>query len=631
LLGAGLPTPPSRSRLPAKIVSTAVIIAAMMFVYALVLRQKPVEEPMAAQQAYARKAWQQAADWARSRLKTDESDVNALRMLARTSIRMGKDSIAAAIYNGRLRTEPMEPEDYYLMGLSYTRQGDDELALKAWSKGIAKPPEHPEMLLSLANLLARRQHFDEAVELAGRLARIPGWEAAGSLLLGTARFSLEDYPAATVALQKGLERDPEATEAPLEASVYRKLLARSLLALGRPKDADSWLQPALLSSKDSAADPEAHWLASRSALQQGQRDRARDEIARSGTYRRDNPLLPEPSPYAGSARCTPCHRELSRAHDQTRHARTFHHGAELLALPRPDGPLVDPDHPEVTHRFVEDGKKLRVETKVDDRIYKTMIDYAYGTSDRYVTMVGRDGEGGYRAIRRSLFHEGKQTGWGRTSGDAGNTDKIQQVRGQPITVRDGVVRCLFCHVTNPREFRDPDKDGPGREAADAGIGCERCHGPGANHILASEADLTDRAIVNVGPVSAEAVTAQCSVCHIVGDATEMQHRREDPIWVRSSGATMTFSRCYTESAGALSCLTCHDPHKDAEHSPAFYEQKCLSCHSSASSAKSAATICKVNPNRDCLTCHMPKVPMPVLHTSLTNHYIRVHRETGAKQ
>jgi hypothetical protein len=110
----------------------------------------------------------------------------------------------------------------------------------------------------------------------------------------------------------------------------------------------------------------------------------------------------------------------------------------------------------------------------------------------------------------------------------------------------------------------------------------------------------------------------------------MQDRRDDPIWVRSSGATMTFSRCYTESNGGLSCLTCHDPHKDAEHSPTFYEQKCLLCHSATSNAKPAATICKVNPKSDCLTCHMPKVPMPVLHTSLTDHYIRVHGDSRAK-
>ena len=228
-----------------KIVAAVVLIAVVTIVYALLPRRSAVEGPIAAQQAYERKDWQQAADWARSRLKTDESDTSALRMLARTSIRMGKDSTAAAIYNGRLRAEPMEPEDYYLMGLSYTRQGDDELALKAWSKGVAEAPDHPEMLLSLANLMARRQHFDETVDLAGRLAKIPGWEAAGLLLLGTARFSLEDYPAAAAALQKGLELDPEATAAPLEASVYRKILARSLLLLGRPKEADVWLQPVL--------------------------------------------------------------------------------------------------------------------------------------------------------------------------------------------------------------------------------------------------------------------------------------------------------------------------------------------------------------------------------------------------
>jgi hypothetical protein len=209
------------------------------------------------------------------------------------------------------------------------------------------------------------------------------------------------------------------------------------------------------------------------------------------------------------------------------------------------------------------------------------------------------------------------------------------------------VRCLHCHVTNPREFRDPDQDGPGPEAADAGIGCERCHGPGSSHIIAAEADFPDRAIVNIGPAPAEAITVQCRTCHIVGDASEMQNRREEPIWVRSPGATMTFSRCYTESQDSLSCLTCHDPHRDSERSASFYEQKCLSCHSAAGPTTTrgasqprpapshglehtrpplGASTCKVNATRDCLTCHMPKVSMPVLHTSLTDHYIRVHRE-----
>src|SRR5438270_891005 len=87
--------------------------------------------------------------------------------------------------------------------MANSRRGDDESALKAWTKGVATTPDHPELLLSLANLMARKGHFDETIEFAERLARIPGWESAGLLLLGTARFSLEDYSAAVAALQKG--------------------------------------------------------------------------------------------------------------------------------------------------------------------------------------------------------------------------------------------------------------------------------------------------------------------------------------------------------------------------------------------------------------------------------------------
>ena len=42
------------------------------------------------------------------------------------------------------------------------------------------------------------------------------------------------------------------------------------------------------------------------------------------------------------------------------------------------------------------------------------------------------------------------------------------------------------------------------------------------------------------------------------------------------------------------------------------------------------TVCPVNPARDCLGCHMPKVPMPTLHAELTDHYIRVHRDGKPK-
>ena len=238
-------------------------------------------------------------------------------------------------------------------------------------------------------------------------------------------------------------------------------------------------------------------------------------------------------------------------------------------------------------------------------------------------MVGRDDEGAYRAVRLSHFHKANGSGWDRTSGDLGDGDPLNNVRGQKIDTRDGIVRCLGCHVTNPRDFRHPGKGSvsPSPAATDSSIGCERCHGPGANHVAAAKTNLVHQTIVSVGSASSKIVNTQCSECHIVGNAADIKRSPEDPRWVRSTGLTFTFSRCYTESSGALSCLTCHDPHRDSPKDSAFYEAKCLQCHSSGAKSQ---TICKVSPAKDCLGCHMPKVPMPVLHTGLTDHFIRVH-------
>ncbi len=617
-------------------IGLAMLCGLTLFLLSIYHGAKREDEITAARTAYDRGDWSRVANLARQRLKSNGNDLAALRLLARSSIRMGRHGDGALIYHERLGAEVLEPEDAFLLGLASSRLGDEQKALAVWSKA-SESADHPELLRSLANLLARMQRIDESAALAQRLSLVPGWQAAGLLLLGTDRFYLEDYAGAAGVLRQGLELDPEVSKSTLGPGVYRKILARCLLSLGRAAEADGWLKPLLAGAGNAPADTEAAWLASRSALQQKQLDRFQAELARSGTYRASNPLVPEPGLYSGSARCASCHAEISRAQAATRHSRTFHHSAELLLLPRPTAPLADPDIPKVRHAFVQEGTRLKVRSNIATRIYEVVVDYAFGTKDRYVTMVGRDGDGGSRALRLSYFHEPVRWGWGRTSGDVGTAADLQNLRGQIVSVRDGVVRCLHCHVTNPREFRDPDKIGPGPEATDAGIGCERCHGPGGNHIAAVEANLADHAIVSLGPGSGEAATVQCRDCHIVGDATEIQNRREESIWVRSPGITMTFSRCYTESSGALSCLTCHDPHRDSERSALFYEQKCVVCHQAAgptagTSAKpgSPGTVCKVNPTRDCLNCHMLKVPMPEIHTTLTDHYIRVHRDAQTR-
>ena len=130
-------------------------------------------------------------------------------------------------------------------------------------------------------------------------------------------------------------------------------------------------------------------------------------------------------------------------------------------------------------------------------------------------------------------------------------------QGEAIGVRDGVAKCLYCHVTNPRSGRDP----AGPETADRAIGCERCHGPGGHHLggrrgrPARPGDRQSRRRIARGRHS-----QQCNDCHILG----RDFRKDDlsdPAWIRSQGVGWTFSRCNTESGGAFGCVTCHDPHK----------------------------------------------------------------------
>ena len=173
------------------------------------------------------------------------------------------------------------------------------------------------------------------------------------------------------------------------------------------------------------------------------------------------------------------------------------------------------------------------------------------------------------------------------------------LRGDPIPVRDGVVRCLYCHVTYPRDFRDPAPEtGVGPEAADSGIGCERCHGPGGNHLKAIQAGFSDNSIVNLGTKGAATIGELCADCHVVDQIADIQRAPDEPAYVRSPGLTLTFSRCFSESDGSLSCLTCHDAHRDDRQPPSFYEAKCLTCHASqavAAETKAGARQARLRP------------------------------------
>lgn len=571
------------------------------------------------QAAYARRDWEGASVLARESLRGEPANAHALRLLARSSARLERDGVARNLY-ARLGAAGWEPEDHLLLGHVIDRAGDLNLAVKTWTLALSSAPEDPEVLDALASGYRRTGLLEAAEQFAERLARRPGWLARGAFLVGELQAEMNDPEAAVSAYRRSLSarHDSAATtrgEAPSPTEIGKRL-ARVLLRLGKPGEARTALEKVGLAP---GRDLEADWLRARSELQNG--DVAERAHERAAEYRAEHPVEPEPAPYVGSAACGQCHRAASRAVAESRHARTFVRAGSIdlnarILAPTPTN-LPDPIAPaRAVHTLKRDGRDIVFESKVGGALYRAIVDYAFGSGDRGLTFVGHDSKNRPRELRLSRYAD--PSGWDVTNGQDARPVSSEGYLGKVLT-SDQARRCLVCHTTDPRSARD--QTGP--TASDRAIGCERCHGPGGHHKTAVENGLPDLAIAaRPKGLSGPEVTRLCGQCHAVRG---LALKPDNPYATRFQADTLTWSRCYVASDGALSCLTCHDPHRDAEHDPAFYTAKCLACHSSPK--PTASTVCPVSPKTDCVRCHMPVERVPAVpHTKFTDHFIRVHRE-----
>ena len=102
--------------------------------------------------------------------------------------------------------------------------------------------------------------------------------------------------------------------------------------------------------------------------------------------------------------------------------------------------------------------------------------------------------------------------------------------------------------------------------------------------------------------------------------------------VRFQPYRLALSRCYDQGDPRISCLACHNPHKNDEPDPAFFDAKCLACHSSSVQKPTAASPsrtrmahgCRVG-KQLCVSCHMPKYEIPGSHFKFTDNDIRMVR------
>ena len=182
--------------------------------------------------------------------------------------------------------------------------------------------------------------------------------------------------------------------------------------------------------------------------------------------------------------------------------------------------------------------------------------------------------------------------------------------------------CMFCHNAYPEI--EPGSDSFGRASffrgkIPEGIDCQRCHGPGRNHVaVAKKADASLEAvrasIRNPGRMSPERQMEVCMQCHLETTSAPLPpfiHRfgrgvfsfrpgdelsdyvlhfdhapgagHDDKFVIVNAAYRLRQSLCFEKSGGALTCVTCHDPHDipRGEKAARHYAEVCRSCHASA--------------------------------------------------
>lgn len=250
-------------------------------------------------------------------------------------------------------------------------------------------------------------------------------------------------------------------------------------------------------------------------------------------------------------------------------------------------------------------------------------------------------------------------GWFTASGSYGLSPGYEDDRTLRFerSVGDG---CLHCHAGLAEHPEDRDDRYTGRVFAEASIGCERCHGPGAEHVAvmsaaAPGATVADMKIVDPADLEPSKREAVCNQCHLAGEATIPRFGRgfgdfrpgdwlDDTLLVfvhdegsrASSGEKpvthteqMRQSRCFEGTSGAMGCISCHDPH--AKPAPAvadaFYRAKCNACHAEKPCTLPLAEQEAAPAHGSCTACHMPSQALrEVAHTAMTDH--RVPRRPG---
>lgn len=361
--------------------------------------------------------------------------------------------------------------------------------------------------------------------------------------------------------------------------------------------------------------------------------------------------------YVDERSCALCHPKIAESYREKGMARAFR-------APRPEADIEDFTAPPFVHAASgqtfqmsrRDGRLLFRRWQLDGagqpiNVFEQPVSWILGSGDHARTYLYQT-EGG-EIFQLPLAWYSQTRSWGMAPGfdRPDHEGVLRRVRRE----------CLFCHTSYPDVPAGADAYGAPQTfpaTLPEGVGCQRCHGPAAEHVWLALGGVGVReeiraSVFNPGKLPAARRDEVCLGCHLQPSVvipgvrrfgrSDFSFRPGEPlpdylvqVDVDEEGrpAAERFeinhhpyrlhqSRCFLTSAGALSCLTCHDPHRripEAERA-AHYRAACMTCHKADSCRRIGKTL--DGDSSDCVSCHMAKRrTQDVVRVVMTDHLIR---------
>ncbi len=365
--------------------------------------------------------------------------------------------------------------------------------------------------------------------------------------------------------------------------------------------------------------------------------------------------------YVDPALCAQCHAGKARTYSQTGMARAFYRMTPEKAVEDFKSGL--PFHHAASdtyfNMFERGGKYFQRRWQVgfdgrETNVEEKQIDFVLGSGNHSRTYLHQTPRGTLQQLPLAWYSE-KGGYWAMNPGydtaDYGGSTRVIHYE------------CMFCHNGYPRipeGHQEAGAEAQYVEPLPQGIDCQRCHGPGRQHVEAAQTpNATPQqiraAIVNPARLSPEREMEVCLQCHlettsrllphalqrfdrgpfsyIPGQALaefrlsfDMAQGKNSDFEVAHAGYRLRESQCFLKSAGKLRCTTCHDPHDIplGESATAHYNSVCQSCH-----PVSPQTRAEHDAGANCVACHMPlRRTDDAVHIVMTDHRIVRRKPAG---